>query len=48
MVHRRLVRDYDHRTDNTASRIYWVSTTVILRRLTRPAPAWRDEVEAAA
>lgn len=48
MLHRRLARDYDHRPDNAASRVYWASTAGMLRRLTIPAPAWRDDVELAA
>ncbi|WTU04917.1 transposase [Kitasatospora sp. NBC_00070] len=48
MLHRRLARDYDHRPDNAASRIYWASTAGMLRRLTTPSPAWRDDVELAA
>lgn len=42
MLHRRLARDYDHRPDNAASRVYWASTAGMLRRLTTPSPAWRD------
>lgn len=34
MLHRRLARDYDHRPDNAASRVYWASTAGMLRRLT--------------
>ncbi|WSQ40157.1 transposase [Streptomyces sp. NBC_01224] len=48
MLHRRLARDYDHRPDNAASRVYWASTAGMLRRLTTPTPAWRDDVELAA
>ncbi|MFF3851006.1 transposase [Streptomyces sp. NPDC002328] len=48
MLHRRLARDYDHRPDNAASRVYWASTAGMLRRLTTPAPTWRDDVEQAA
>lgn len=48
MLHRRLVRDYDHRPDNAASRVYWAATAGMLRRLTTPAPTWRDDVELAA
>lgn len=36
-MHRRLARDYDHRPDNAASRVYWASTAGMLRRLT-PCP----------
>ena len=42
MLFRRLVRDYDHRPDNAASRIYWAATANLARRLTSPSPAWRD------
>ena len=48
MLQRRLARDYDHRPDNAASRVYRASTAGMLRRLTVPSPAWRDEVELAA
>lgn len=48
MLHRRLARDYDHRPDNAASRVYWASTAGMLRRLTTRSPAWRDEVTLAA
>ncbi|WP_406408564.1 IS5 family transposase [Streptomyces sp. NBC_01643] len=47
MLHRRLAREYDHRPDNAASRVYWASTANMARRLTTPAPAWRDFVAAA-
>lgn len=48
MLHRRLARDYDHRPDNAASRVYWASTAGMLRRLTAPTLTWRDDVELAA
>lgn len=48
MLHRRLARDYDHRPDNAASRVYWASTAGMLRRLTTPTPTWRDAMELAA
>jgi hypothetical protein len=48
MLHRRLVREYDHRPDNSASRVYWASTANLTRRLTTPSPAWRNEIAAAA
>lgn len=42
MLHRRLVRDYEHRPRSSESRVYWAMTSVILRRLTAAtAPAWR-------
>jgi hypothetical protein len=48
MLHRRLAREYDHQPDNATSRIYWASTANMARRLTTPAPAWRDDFVAAA
>lgn len=43
MMSRRLVRDYEHRTGSSQSRVYWAMTAVIVRRLTgSTAPAWRD------
>jgi transposase len=42
MLHRRLVRDYEHLPRSSESRVYWAMTAVILRRLTGMAvPAWR-------
>lgn len=42
MLHRRLVRDYEHRPRTSESRVYWAMTAVILRRLTGvTAPSWR-------
>lgn len=38
MLQRRLARDYDHRPDNAASRVYWASTAGMLRRLTTLPP----------
>lgn len=48
MLHRRLAREYDHRPDNSASRVYWASTANMARRLTAPTPTWRDTLQAAA
>lgn len=48
MLHRRLAREYDYRPDNSDSRVYWASTANMIRRLTTPAPAWRDSLQAAA
>ena len=48
MLHWRLAREYDHRPDTSASRVYWTSTANMSRRLTTPAPAWRDTLRAAA
>jgi transposase len=43
MLHRRLVRDYEHQPRTSESRVYWAMTAVILRRLTgATAPAWRS------
>ncbi|CAL9656594.1 IS5 family transposase ISScl1 (plasmid) [Streptomyces sp. enrichment culture] len=42
MLHRRLVRDYEHLPRSSESRVYWAMTAVILRRLTgMTVPAWR-------
>jgi transposase len=41
-LHRRLVRDYEHRLASSESRVYWVMSDVMARRLTgTAAPAWR-------
>lgn len=48
MLHRRLAREYDHRPDTSASRVYWASIANMTRRLTTPSPAWRDTLELAA
>jgi transposase len=43
MLHRRLVRDYEHLPASSESRVYWAMTAVMARRLTRgPAPSWRS------
>ncbi|MFJ6846472.1 hypothetical protein ACIQRE_27835 [Streptomyces griseoluteus] len=42
LLHRRLVREYDHRLDTSASRVYWASTANMTRRLIAPSPTWRD------
>ncbi|WSX97114.1 IS5 family transposase [Streptomyces goshikiensis] len=34
ILHRRLVRDYEHRPASSASRVYWAMTHVMARRLT--------------
>ncbi len=45
ILHRRLVRDYEHRPSSSASsasRVYWAMTHVMTRRLTGAnAPTWR-------
>lgn len=48
MLHRRLAREYDHRPDTSASRVYWASIANMARRLTTPAPSWRDALGLAA
>jgi transposase len=41
-LHRRLVRDYEHRLASSESRVYWAMSDVMGRRLTgTSAPAWR-------
>ncbi len=43
ILHRRLVRDYEHRPVSSASRVYWAMTHVMVRRLTGAnTPTWRD------
>ena len=43
MLHRRLVRDYEHLPRSSESRVYWAMTAVILRRLTGvTTAAWRS------
>ncbi|MEU1631236.1 transposase, partial [Streptomyces sp. NPDC020096] len=43
ILHRRLVRDYEHRPASSASRVYWAMTHVMARRLTgMNTPTWRD------
>jgi transposase len=43
ILHRRLVRDYEHQPSSSASRVYWAMTHVMVRRLTGAnAPTWRD------
>ncbi|MBB5085150.1 transposase [Nonomuraea endophytica] len=42
MLHRCLVRDYEHLPASSESRVYWAMTDVMSRRLTRaPAPSSR-------
>ncbi|MGW4393092.1 hypothetical protein [Streptomyces sp. NPDC004685] len=48
MLHRRLAREYDHRPDHAVSRIYWVFTPGVIRRLTTSTPPWQDQFERAA
>ncbi|WP_406724293.1 hypothetical protein [Streptomyces sp. GD-15H] len=43
LLHRRLVRDYEHRPASSKSRVSWAMSDVITRRLTGTiAPTWRD------
>lgn len=49
ILHRRLVRDYEHRPASSASRVYWAMTHVMARRLTGTnTPTWRDAQAVAA
>jgi hypothetical protein len=42
MLHRRLVRDYEHRPASAESRVYWAISDVMTRRLIGGAtPSWR-------
>ncbi|MEU2742950.1 transposase [Streptomyces sp. NPDC007095] len=42
MLHRRLVRDYEHRTASAESRVYWAISDRMSRMLTGPStPVWR-------
>ncbi len=41
MVHRRLIRDYEHHPASSESRVYWAMTDVMSRRLTSATPSWR-------
>lgn len=44
ILHRRLVRDYEHRTASSASRVYWAMSHVMIRRLAGAnTPTWREE-----
>ncbi|MFC9222467.1 transposase [Streptomyces hygroscopicus] len=48
ILHRRLVRDYEHRPSSSTSRVYWAMTHVIVRRLTGAnIPTWREAAVAA-
>ncbi|CAL9377336.1 hypothetical protein SUDANB176_00991 [Streptomyces sp. enrichment culture] len=48
MLHRRPAREFDHRPDTSASRVYWASIANMTRRLTTPSPAWCDTLGLAA
>lgn len=41
MLHRRLVRDYEHRPASAESRVYWAISDVMARRLTGASVSWR-------
>jgi hypothetical protein len=44
ILHRRLVRDYEHRSAASASRVYWAMSHVMIRRFTGAnTPTWREE-----
>lgn len=48
ILHRRLVRDYEHRTASSASRVYWAMSHVMIRRLTGAnTSTWREEAVSA-
>ncbi|UGQ13527.1 IS5 family transposase [Yinghuangia sp. ASG 101] len=43
ILHRRLVRDYEHLPASSASRVHWAMTHVMIRRLTGAnTPTWRE------
>jgi transposase len=43
ILHRRLVRDYEHHPSSSVSRVFWAMTHVMVRRLTcANTPTWRD------
>lgn len=49
ILHRRLVRDYEHRPASSASRVYWAMIQVMARPLTdTTALTWRDPQAAGA
>jgi transposase len=43
MLHRRLVRDYEHLPASSESHLYWAATDRMTRRLTGVTTHWRDE-----
>lgn len=48
ILHRRLVRDYEHRTASSVSRVYWAMSHVMIRRLTGAnTSTWREEAASA-
>ncbi len=43
ILHRRLVRDYEIKTESAESMVYWASSAIMARRLTgENTPTWRD------
>lgn len=49
ILHRRLVRDHEHRPASSASRVYWAMTQVMARRLTGTnTSTWRGPLAVAA
>ena len=43
MLHRRLVRDYEIKTESAESMVYWASCDIMAKRLTgENTPTWRD------
>ncbi|OKK09744.1 transposase [Streptomyces sp. CB02488] len=49
ILHRRLVRDYEHHPSSSVSRVYWAMTHVMTRRLTGAnTPTWREAQAVAA
>ncbi|WP_432066255.1 IS5 family transposase [Streptomyces sp. C10-9-1] len=42
ILHRRLVRDYEHHPASSASRVYWAMNQVMVRRLTGANTTWRE------
>lgn len=43
MLHRRLVRDYEIKTESAESMVYWASADLMAKRLTgEGTPTWRD------
>lgn len=44
ILHRRLVRDYEHRPSSSASRVCWATSHVMISRLTGAnTPTWREK-----
>jgi transposase len=47
ILHRRLVRDYEHHPSSSTSRVYWAMTHVMAQRLTGAStPTWRETTAA--